>query len=159
MIRPLEDNDAVQCINLMSKSWDRNDGYGLGYINKNEVSWIEHLMQHIRGQRSDANYFTQGVFEDGQVTAFLLASTFRNFYTEEWTMDVKDCIVDDENRNTVFAVTRLYDAMFEHMKQHGGIYWRADSVRSYENCEKYAKFLQKKYNASISLSMRGSIGG
>ena len=157
MIRKLEDNDAVQCINLMAKSWDRNDGYGTGYRNKNEVSWIEHLMQHIRGAKSDPNYFTQCVVRDGQIKAFLLASTFRNFYTEEWTMDVKDCIVDDEDRNTVFMVIKMYDEMMQHIEQSGGIYWRADTVRSWKHSLKYARLLEKKYDATTSLSMRGRI--
>ena len=157
MIRQLEDNDAVQCINLMNQSWDRNAGYGLGYTNKNEVSWIEHLLQHIRQAKSDPNYFTSCVEEDGKIKGFLLASTFRNFYTEEWTMDVKDCIVDEEGRNSAFMVIKMYDEMMDHIQTNGGIYWRADTVRSWEHCQKYARLLEKKYGATTSLSMRGRI--
>ena len=156
MIRPLEDNDAVSCILLMDQSWHHNDGYSVGYRNKNEVSWIEHLMQHIREAQSNPHYFTMGVW-DGRLKGYMLASTFRNYYTEEWTMDVKDCIIDPELKNPAFTVIRLYDAMFKHMKENNGVYWRADSVREFHHCEQYAKLLEKKYNGVTSLSIRGSL--
>ena len=158
MIRPLEDNDTVSCILLMDQSWHHNNGYSVGYTNKNEASWVRHLMEHISKSKDNPHFFTMGNWaEDGHFNGFMLASTFRNYYTEEWTMDVKDCIVDHRLKNTAFTVIRLYDAMFEHMKQHNGIYWRADSVREFNDCAQYSRLLEKRYNGVTSLSIRGRL--
>ena len=47
--------------------------------------------------------------------------------------------------------------MLEHIKKHGGKHWRADSVRSEEEALKYGRFLQKRYNAELHVSVRGVI--
>lgn len=158
MIRQLEDNDAAACVALMNKSWHDNEGYSVGYDNKNEVSWILHLTKHITEAQVNPHFFTRGSWnEDGDLKGFFLASTFVNYYTSEHTMDVKDCIVDQDIGNTVFTTVRFFDEMMAHIKKNGGLYWRADSVRSLGNCEKYAQLLEKRYNATRSLSMRGRI--
>lgn len=157
-MRQLEDNDVVDCVNLMIESFNRNNGYGPGYRNKNEARWVKFLLHNIEEAKTSPHYFNRGAWREGELVGFFLASTFESYYTRQWVMDVKDCIVKDD-RNTAFIVNGFYNAMFDHMREHGGKHWRADSVRSYENCEKYAQFLHKRYNATISLSMRGEIGG
>ena len=158
MYRQLEDNDASDCIALMKKSWHDNEGYSVGYQEKNEVSWILHLTKHLSEAPNNPHFFTQGAWSDeGKLKGFFLASTFTNYYNGQFTMDVKDCIIDQDIGNTSFVAVRFFDSMFEHMKKYGGDYWRADSVRTYDNCEKYAEFLCKRYNATASLSMRGKL--
>lgn len=158
MIRQLEDNDAAACIALMNKSWHDNDGYSVGYDNKNEVSWILHLTKHISEAQTNPHFFTLGSWDDkGKLKGFFLASTFKNYYTDEWTMDVKDCIVDQDVGNTVFMTIRFFDRMMNHVRENGGVYWRADSVRGFDDCEKYKRLLEKRYNATASLSMRGKL--
>lgn len=158
MYRKLEDNDSVACINLMMKSYHYNEGYGVGYSNRNEISWIDHLFKHITEVKAEnMHYFTMGSFTpEGDLKGFFLASTFRNYYTGLWTMDVKDCIVDHD-LNTAFMVAKFFDKMMEHMKEYGFTDWRADSVRAFEDSKGYAEFLQSKYNATISHSMRGRL--
>ena len=158
MIKELEDNDMVACINLMDQSWVYNEGYGVGYTNKNEYSWINHLMEHIINAKDNPHYVAIGYWRDDQLLAFLLASTFKNFYSTEWTMDVKDCIVD-HSKNTVFAVTAMMDWLMKHIDDNGGKYWRADTVRDYDNSLKYATFLANRYDGYISHTVRGKIGG
>lgn len=156
MIMPIEDNMAVECIVLMHKSYEDNDYIG---YDKNERSWIEHFTKHVKNAKTDPKFFAVADVQDGKVRGFLLASAFLNYYTQEWVMDVKDCIVDHDNDQNAFIVKRLFDAMMEHIKQHGGKHWRADSIRAFQDCERYADFLKKLYNAEASLSMRGQIGG
>ena len=73
-------------------------------------------------------------------------------------MDVKDCIVNLENKNNAFIVYRLFDAMIEHTKKHGGKHWRADSVRGESDSLRYGKLLAKRYDAKLNTSIRGVIG-
>lgn len=154
MIKKLEDNDVVEAINLMSKSYDDNDYVG---YNKNERTWIEHFLKHVK--EDSPHFIAIGDYDDGKLQGFLLASTFNNYYTQEYVMDVKDCIVDHDNKNNIWIVKRLFDHMMEHIKAHGGKHWRADSIRAFQDCERYADFLKRFYNAEASLSMRGQIGG
>lgn len=155
MIKLLTDNDMVDAINLMSKSYDDNDYIG---YDKNERSWIEHFCKHVREQTGGPHYIAVGDFSDeGKLQGFLLASTFKNYYTQEYVMDVKDCIVDHDHSNNLFIVRRLFDYMMEHIKANGGKHWRADSIRSFGDCERYAEFLKRFYNAEASLSMRGQL--
>ena len=53
MIRHIEDNMMVECINLMNKSYEDNDYIG---YNKNERTWIEHLIKHVTAAREDAKF-------------------------------------------------------------------------------------------------------
>ena len=86
----------------------------------------------------------------------MLCSAFKNYYTQQWVMDVKDCIVDHDNSN-LYTVKRMFDYMMEHIREHGGKHWRADSIRAFQDCERYAEFLKRFYNAEASLSMRGEV--
>lgn len=146
MIVLLTDNMMTECIHLMETSVSQNDYKPYG---KNERCWIEHLGKHIKEQGEGnprflaiADYDTEKQYIKG----FMLASAFVNYYTQEWVMDVKDCIVDVEYRNA-FTVARLFDAMIDHTKKHGGKYWRADSIRDPEKAKEYSEFLQRKYKA------------
>ena len=110
----------------MIKSFESNDGYGTGYSNKNEARWIKHFLNHVEEGQKNPHYFTRGSWDGDKLTGFFIASTFENYYTRQWTMDVKDCIVDEDGRNTAFIVKQFYDEMFKHMAEHGGKYWRAE---------------------------------
>ena len=55
---------------------------------------------------------------------FMLCSAFKNYYTQQWVMDVKDCIVDHDNSN-LYTVKRMFDHMMDHIQEHGGKHWRA----------------------------------
>lgn len=157
MIKKIEDNDLHQVINMMWKSYEDNDY--IGYP-KNEASWITHLISHVRGAQEGPHFLAIGDYDsDGKLNGFMLASTFKNYYTQEFVMDVKDIIIDVDNKNNVYIVKRLFDHMMEHVKSHGGKFWRADSIRAFQDCERYADFLKKFYNAEAYLSMRGEIGG
>ena len=158
MYRKLEDNDVVQCCTLLLKSFQHNDGYGVGFDTPNQAGWVDHLLTHLREQKAgNMHFFTCGSFTDeGRMKGFFLASTFHNKYIDEWVMDVKDCIVDHEF-NTAFMTAHFFDEMMTHIKENGGKYWRADSVRSLEDCHKYSEFLRKRYNARTYLSMNGEV--
>lgn len=157
MIRKLEQNDVLEAANLMDKT--NMDDYFHGY-DRNEAVWIKFFIELVQGQlQGDPNYLAVGSFDsDGKMVGFLTAKTFNNYYTNEPIMDVKDCIIDpaNEGRNG-FIVARLFDYMIEHTKSHGGSQWRADSIHSFAKAEKYAKFLQKRYDAAIHTSVRGVI--
>ena len=155
MIRQLEDNDAVVAINLMSKSYD--DNAYIGY-DKNERTWIEHFLKHVKEAKTDPRFIAIADWKDGKMQGFMLCSAFKNYYTQQWVMDVKDCIVDHDNSN-LYTVKRMFDHMMDHIQEHGGKHWRADSIRAFQDCERYAEFLKRFYNAEASLSMRGQIGG
>jgi hypothetical protein len=71
-------------------------------------------------------------------------------------MDVKDCIVDKDTA-TPFTVTKLFDAMINHVKSHGGSRWRADSIRMIEHSENYVNLLKLKYGAEAYYSAHGII--
>ena len=154
MLKRIEDNMMVDCINLMNKSYEDNDYIG---YNKNERTWIEHLIKHVTMARDDAKYIAiADVDTDGTMKGFMLCSAFKNYYTQQWVMDVKDCIVDHDNSN-LYTVKRMFDYMMGHIKEHGGKHWRADSIRAFQDCERYADFLKRFYNAEASLSMRGEV--
>jgi hypothetical protein len=145
MIKTIEDNNMYECIQLMHKSLQELDHQLYG---RNERYWIEHLSTHV-GEQANNNplFIAIGDYaSNGSLRGFMLASAFRNFYNKEWVMDVKDCIVD-QDYNNAFTVTRLFNYMIDHVKQHGGTYWRADSIRAGNQAIEYIEFLAKKYNA------------
>jgi len=94
--------------------------------------------------------------EKDYINGFMLASAFQNYYTQEWVMDVKDCIVDHDYHNGR-AVVRLFDHMINHVREHGGKHWRADSIRASDKAEEYALFLQRKYGAIPFSGVHGKI--
>jgi len=155
MIRKIEDNDVLEAIKLMDKS--TKDHKYLGY-DRNETIWIQYFLSLVEKQKEGGPHvLVIGDYaNNGKLRGFLSASTFSSYYTKEWVMDVKDCIVDHDYNNT-FTVYRLFDAMIAHVKEHGGKHWRADSVRSEQEAMDYGRFLQHRYNAALHVSVRGVI--
>ena len=150
MIRPLEDNDTLDCILLMKKSSEDNDYGPYAY---NERRWIEHLTRHI----SDPHCLAIGDFQGDELRGFILSSVFTNFYNGEPVADVKDCIVNHDNNNA-FTVTRLFNAVLETAEKAGIKHWRADSLRAGDKAEEYVEFLAKKYDARPFRGVHGTIG-
>ena len=154
MILKLNDNMILPCVSLMQKSIIDND---YKVYDRNERVWIEHLCQHIKEQYNSSRFLAIGDFTDkGELKGFMLASAFVNYYTQEWVMDVKDCIVNHDYNNA-FTVSRLFDYMISHVKEHGGSLWRADSIRAGDKALEYIEFLQKKYNATPFYGVHGRI--
>jgi len=156
VIEEIEDNKVFEAIQLMKKYVDDN-GEFFGY-DYNEAIWIKFFLNIVEQQKKDPNYLAIGHYTDGVLTGFLTASTFQNYYNNQWVMDVKDCIVDLENKNNSFIVFKLFDYMIEYIKEHNGKHWRADSVRGQEEALRYGKLLEKRYNAKVHTSIRGIIG-
>jgi len=156
MIKKLGDNDVYEAIQLMDKSTKYNNYYG---YERNEAVWIKYFLSIIEQQRKeDPHALVIGDYDkDNKLRGFLSAVTFNNYYTNEWVMDVKDCIVDHDYKNNAFVVYRLFDAMIAHVKEHGGKHWRADSVRGEQEALDYGRFLQHRYNAALHVSVRGVI--
>jgi len=154
MIRTIKDNDVLEAIKLMDKSTRDNEYFG---YSRNESVWIQYFLSLVERQaKGDPHVLVIGSYKDEELRGFLSAETFTNYYTKEWVMDVKDCIVDHDHNNT-FVVYRLFDAMIAHVKQHGGKHWRADSIRSEQEAFDYGRFLQHRYDAAIHVSVRGVI--
>jgi len=154
MIKLIEDNDVLEAITLMHNS---TQGKFYGY-ERNEAIWIEYFLSLVKKQKEgNLHALVIGDYDKtNKLRGFLSASTFSNYYDHQWVMDVKDCIVD-HNYNNAFVVYRLFDHMMKHIKKSGGKHWRADSVRSEEEALKYGRFLQKRYNAELHVSVRGVI--
>jgi len=137
----------------MNKSTQDND-YP---YDRNERMWIEHLCSIVDKQYNSPHYLAIGNYtKDNVLKGFMLASTFKSYYNGEYIMDVKDCIVDHDY-NTAFTTIRLFNYMIQHVKDHDGSRWRADSIRSNKNAEEYITFLQKKYNATPLYGVHGKI--
>lgn len=157
MIKLIEDNHIIQVTLLMDKATKDNyitydEPYG-----RNERCWIQHLTSHVEKQKTDPRYLVIGDFtKDDELRGFIICSAFQNYYTQEWVMDVKDCIVDHDYNNA-FTVTRLFNHMIDHVKQHGGTHWRADSIRAGDKAVEYTEFLAKKYNAKPFHGVHGRI--
>jgi len=155
MIKKIEDNDVFEAIKLMKKYVDANPSFGYDY---NEAVWIKYFLSIVEKQnQDDPHYIAIGDYDKDKLKGFLSASTFVNYYNNQWVMDVKDCVVDIDNKNNSFIVYRLFDYMVEHIKKHGGKHWRADSIRTEEDAIKYSRFLQKRYNSVMNISVRGVI--
>ena len=154
MIKLIEDNKVFEAISLMNVS-TQNQSYG---YERNEAIWIEYFLSLVKKQKEGSPHvLVIGDYDkDNQLRGFLSASTFSNYYDNQWVMDVKDCIVDHRYNNAL-VVYRLFDCMIKHIKEHDGKYWRADSVRGEEEALKYGRFLQKRYNAELHVSVRGVI--
>lgn len=153
MIRKLRHNDAVDCISLMDK-------YSFhAHYERDETLWIEHLLNHIKEANKDNPHFIAlGDYDDdGYLLGFLLGSTFTNYYNKKYVMDIKDVILEEDNKANVRTAIRLFNAAIEHIKSNGGIHWRADSVRDGDAGLKYAEFLSRKYNAKVHYGVRGII--
>ena len=154
MIKLIEDNDVFEAIQLMNKSTKENL-YG-GY-ERNEAAWISFFLKIVAKQKeNNPHYIAIGEYKDNKLIGFLLGSTYNSYYNNLCTMDVKDCIVD-KNTATPFTVTKLFDAMINHVKSHGGSRWRADSIRMIEHSENYVNLLKLKYGAETYYSAHGII--
>jgi len=153
MIRLIEDNDVLEAIKLMDESEKYNDYYGYA---RNESIWIQYFTSLVERQKEGSPYvLVIGDYdEDGKLRGFLSADAFQNYYNKEWVMDVKDCIVNHEVNNA-YVVYRLFDAMIDHVKKHKGKHWRADSVRGEQEAMDFGRFLQRRYDAAIQVSVRG----
>jgi len=155
MIKLIEDNNIFEVLKLMNKSTEQNNYY---LFERNENRWISFLLNVIKEQnKSNPHYLAIGDYVNNELKGFLLANSFVNHYNNNVIMDVKDCIVDLENKNA-YTVIRLFDYLMDHIRKHGGKSWRADSIRAYEDTKKYTKLLQLKYNADIFYSAHGTIG-
>ena len=133
-----------ECVQLMHKSTQDNNYQP---YDRNERCWMQHLAKHIQEQaEQNPRYLAIGDYSNDTLRGFMLASAFRNFYTNEMVMDVKDCIVNHDFNNS-FTVTRLFNYMIDHVQKHGGTHWRADSIRAGDKALEYTEFLAKKYNA------------
>lgn len=156
MIVSITDNMVKECIDLMQISYTQNEYQP---YEKNERCWIEHLLNHVKEHNSgNPKYLAIADYDEtkGFIKGFILASAFVNYYTQEYVMDVKDCIVDHEYQNAR-TVIKLFDAMIAHVKEHGGKHWRADSIRANDKAIQYTEFLQKKYNAVPFAGVHGTI--
>jgi len=156
MIVYITENMILECIQLMDKSTVDND---YKPYDRDELSWIEHLTKHVREQIKGNPLFLAiaDVDMDRQyIKGFMLASAFQNYYTQEWVMDVKDCIVDHDFSNGR-TVKKLFDAMIDHVKAHDGKYWRADSLRAGDKAEEYTAFLQRIYGATPFMGVHGKV--
>lgn len=155
MIKLIEDNNVFEAISLMNKSTKENEYKG---YDRNEAVWISFFLGLVKKQsEGNPHALVIGDYDKtNKLRGFLSASTYNNYYNNQWVMDVKDCIVD-HNYHNAFVVYRLFDYMMKHIKQQGGKSWRADSVRDEKAAIDYGSFLQKRYNAEVHVSVRGNL--
>lgn len=154
MIKNIEDNDVFEAIKLMNKSTEQID---YPYA-RNEAVWIKYFLSLVEKQREgDPHALVIGYYANDKLRGFLSAATFVNYYNNEYIMDVKDCIVDHEHCLNGIVVCRLFEAMIKHVKEHGGKSWRADSIHSTQDAMRYGRFLEKRYNGQIHISVRGEV--
>jgi len=155
MIKLIEDNNVFEAISLMNKSTEDNNYYG---YERNEAVWIEYFLSLVKKQKEGSPHaLVIGDYDKtNKLRGFLSALSFINYYNNQYVMDVKDCIVNHDYNNA-FVVYRLFDAMIAHTKKHGGKHWRADSVRDENKAMEYGRFLQKRYNSKLHVSVRGEI--
>jgi len=155
MIKKIEDNNVLEAIQLMDKSVKYNEYC----YERNEAVWIKFFLSLVEKQKEGSPHaFVIGDYDnENKLRGFLSASTFVGYYTNEYVMDVKDCIVDHDHKNNAFVVYRLFDAMIAHVKENGGKRWRADSIRSEQEAMNYGRFLQHRYDAKLHVSMKGVV--
>lgn len=155
MIKLIEDNDIIDCVQLMHFELKKlkNQLY-----ERNERCWLQHIAHHVEQQiKGNALFLAIGDYaNDNSLRGFMLASAFKNHYNHNWVMDVKECITDS-NYNNAFTVARLFNYMINHVKEQGGSYWRADTIRAGTEADNYVKFLIKKYNAIPFQGVHGKI--
>jgi len=156
MIRLIEDNDVLDTIQFMRK-YTINNGEFFGF-EYNEAVWMRYFLDIVEKQKTNPHYLAIGDYTEHGIQGFLTAQSYVNYYNNKYVMDVKDCIVDLEHKNNAFIVYRLFDAMINHTKKHGGHHWRADSVRNESDAIKYGKLLKRRYSAKVHTSVRGIIG-
>jgi len=157
VIKEIEDNDVFEAIQLMKKYVNQNkEFYGFNY---NEAVWIKFFLTIVEEQRKEnPHYIALGSYKNDKLNGFLTASSYINYYDNNYVMDVKDCIIDLDNKNNAYIIYRLFDEMIACVKENGGKHWRADSVRNFDDAIAYGKLLNKRYKAKINVSVRGEIG-
>jgi hypothetical protein len=155
MIKLIEDNNVFEAISLMNKSTNDNQ---YEFYERNEAVWIEYFLSLVKKQKEGSPHaLVIGDYDKtNKLRGFLSALSFINYYNNQYVMDVKDCIVNNDYNNA-FVVYRLFDTMIAHTKKHGGKHWRADSVRDEDKAMEYGRFLQKRYNSKLHVSVRGEI--
>jgi len=154
MIRAIGQNDVLEAILLMKQSNNQNNYKDIEY---NESAWITFFCGLVNKQsKKDPNALVIGYY-DNTLKGFLSASTYTSYYNNNIIMDVRDCIVDKSNKHNSKIVHELFTHMIDHTKEHGGKYWRADSVQEFDNALKYGKFLKKRFNGELHISVRGKI--
>mgnify|MGYP003142767427 CR=1 FL=1 len=155
MIRLIEDNNVFEAIQFMKNyTVDNGEFYGFEY---NEAVWIKYFLEIVEQQKHSPHYLAIGYYNNG-LKGFLTAQSYNNYYNNKYVMDVKDCIVNLQNKNNAYIVYKLFDEMIKHTKLNGGMLWRADSVREGSQSLKYGKLLKHRYNAEMYTSVRGIIG-
>jgi len=157
VIKEIEDNDVFEAIQLMKKYVNQNKSfYGFSY---NEAVWIKFFLEIVQKQNeSNPHFIAIGSYKDDKLNGFLTAASYVNYYDNKYVMDVKDCIVDLDNSNNAYVIYKLFDDMIGRVEEHGGKYWRADSIREFDDALSYGKLLNKRYKAKINISVRGEIG-
>lgn len=154
MIRAIGQNDVLEALLLMKQSTEQNEYKNTEY---NENAWITFFCNLVDKQsKQDPNALVIGYY-DNTLKGFLSASTFNSYYNNSVIMDVRDCIVDKNNKNNGKIVHQLFTHMINHTKKYGGKYWRADSIQGFDDALRYGKFLQKRFNGTLQISVRGKI--
>ena len=155
MIKLIEDNNVFEAIQFMKNyTIDNGEFYGFEY---NEAVWIKYFLEIVEQQKHSPHYLAIGYYNK-ELKGFLTAQSYNNYYNNKYIMDVKDCIVNLQNKNNAYIVYKLFDSMIKHTKKYGGKHWRADSVRGESASLRYGKLLVKRYNAKLNTSIRGIIG-
>lgn len=155
MIKLIGDNNICECIRLMDTSLKKLEHQ---LYDRNERCWLQHIAHHVEEQnKGNALFLAIGDYaSDNSLRGFMLASAFKNFYNHNWVMDVKECITDN-NYNNAFTVARMFNYMINHVKEQGGSYWRADTIRAGTEANNYIQFLIKKYNAIPFQGVHGKV--
>lgn len=158
MIKQLGNNDVYEMAGIALATGEADVYHG---YYRNDAQWLTHAIKHVR-EAIDGNphYIAiKDVDKNGKMLGFMIASTFNEYYSNQYVMDVKEMMVDYEAGRIANAksVIRCFDYMIEHIKKHGGTQWRADSIHSEDNAFDYARFLQKRYGSAIHTSSRGVV--
>ena len=96
MIRAIGQNDVLEALLLMKQSTEQNEYKNTEY---NENAWITFFCNLVDKQsKQDPNALVIGYY-DNTLKGFLSASTFNSYYNNSVIMDVRDCIVDKNNKN------------------------------------------------------------
>tara|TARA_Y100001973_G_C5067214_1_gene265694 strand:+ start:260 stop:736 length:477 start_codon:yes stop_codon:yes gene_type:complete len=157
MIRAIGQNDVWEAILLMKQSTEEHD-YPTLPTEYTESVWLGYLCSLVERQhKKDPNVLVLGYY-DNNLKGFLTAETFVCFYNNKAVMDVKDCIVKKNYKYNGKVVHELFTHMINHTKKHGGKHWRADSIQTYDDALRYGKFLEKRFNGNLYVSVRGKIG-
>ena len=157
MIRAIGLNDVWEAVLLMKQSTEEHNYPTLPNEYKESVwlGWLCNLIE--RQHKKDPNVLVLGYFDDG-LKGYLAAEAFKCFYNNQAVMDVKDCIVKKNYKYNGKVVHELFTHMIDHTKEHGGKHWRADSIQGYDDALRYGKFLEKRFNGNLYVSVRGKIG-